>query len=106
MKIELSIDLEKAIGVVLILFLITMAPLHLTNSYLRSNDFDTVKITGTQTIESIAGRYTVDSADRDNLTEAIAEVNGIDSKAELRAGQSIKVPVLNRNNPASLTANK
>lgn len=106
MKIELSIDLEKILGVVLILFFITMAPLHLTNSYLRSNDFDTVKITGTQTIDSIAGRYAVDSDDRNDLAEAIAEVNGIDSGAVLRDGQSIKVPLLNRNGQARLTANK
>ena len=106
MKIELRIDVEKALGVILILFFITLAPLHLTNSYLRSNDFDTVKITGTQTIESIAGKYTVDSDDKNDLAEAIAEVNGIDSQAVLRDGQSIKVPVLNRDNPVKLTANK
>ncbi len=71
-----------------------VSPFHLGNGYLRSNDFATVQVARKDNVWTIASRYTAKSEDVDELVEAIIEVNGLPADGSLRAGQSLRVPIL------------
>lgn len=88
----------RKVVVFMVVFLVgvALAPLHLSNSYLRSNDFDVVTIKSGQTVWSIAEQYTYDEKTAASLTEAIIDINGLDAAASVRVGQNLKVPVLHR----------
>ena len=88
--------MKKFAGILLVLFLLGMAPLHLSNAYLRSADFDTVVIHNNESVWNVAQRYTTENKDTARLVEAITEVNGLDAEANVRNGQQLKVPVLKR----------
>ncbi len=70
------------------------SPFHLTNGYLRSSDFATVQVAQREDVWTIASRYTARSEDVRELVEAIIEVNGLPADGSLRAGQSLRVPIL------------
>ena len=71
-----------------------VSPFHLGNGYLRSSDFATVQVTRKENVRMIAARYTDRSEDVDELAEAIIEINGLPADGSLRAGQSLRVPIL------------
>lgn len=85
--------MKKLVLILLALVLVT-GPMHLTNAYLRSDTFDTVTIRQGETIHELASRYTVKEKDRQELIEAICDVNDIHDTARLQAGRHLKVPVL------------
>ena len=76
-----------------------IAPLRLGNEYLRSGDFDTVRVGRHECVWEIASRYTTNARNVRALTEAIIEVNGLSPDGALRAGQSLRVPVLRKELP-------
>lgn len=83
--------------VVLMLALLTLLPLNLNNSYLRAGEFDTVTVHTSDTVTALASRYTTDDDKLRELTQAIIEINGLNADgSNLRAGQSLRVPVLSR----------
>lgn len=69
-------------------------PFRLGNGYLRSGDFATVQVTRKEDVWTIASRYAAQSEDVRELVEAIIEVNGLPADGSLRAGQSLRVPIL------------
>ncbi len=71
-----------------------VSPLHLGNGYLRSSDFATVQVARRENVWTIASRYTARSEEVGELVEAIIEVNGLPADGSLRAGQSLRVPIL------------
>ena len=72
----------------------TFLPFHLGNGYLRSGDFATVKVAHRENVWTIASRYAAQSEDVRELVQAIIEVNGLPADGSLRAGQSLRVPIL------------
>ena len=94
--------MKKFAGILLVLFLLGMAPLHLSNGYLRSSDFDIVTIHPNESVWNVAQRYTTENRDTARLVEAIAVVNGLDADANVRYGQKLRVPVLKRNGQPQL----
>ncbi len=71
-----------------------VSPFHLGNGYLRSSDFATVQVARKENVWTIASRYTARSEEVGELVEAIIEVNGLPADGSLRAGQSLRVPIL------------
>lgn len=71
-------------------------PLHLTNTYLRADTFETITVHEGDTASAIACRYTTDSDKQAELLEAIIDINGLTPDAALRAGQSLRIPILGR----------
>ena len=99
--------MKKIAGVVVFLgFLLAMAPLHLSNVYLRSADFEVVTVGQNDSVWSIAERYTTDTDQTGNLREAIIEVNDLKGENALRFGQTLRVPVLARQAVSSQLAEK
>ena len=83
----------------LLVFIIGMAPLHLTNAYLRSSEFDLVLVQQNESVWSIAERYTSDPEHTAKLMQAIVEINDLDAEKKLLLpGQQLKIPVLERAN--------
>ena len=78
------------------------APLRLGNAYLRSGDFDIVRVKRHECVWEIASRYTTNMRDARALVEAIIEVNGLTSDGVLRAGQNLRVPVLHKALPPQM----
>ena len=72
----------------------TASPFHLRNDFLRSADFVTVEVARRENVWTIASRYTAKAEDVQELAEAIIEVNGLPADGALRAGQSLRIPVL------------
>ena len=106
-KKEDVVILKKIAGVVVFLgFLLAMAPLHLSNVYLRSADFEVVTVGQNDSVWSIAERYTTDTDQTGNLREAIIEVNDLKGENALRFGQTLRVPVLARQAVSSQLAEK
>ncbi len=85
---------SRFIGVFVFLFLLFMAPLNLSNAYLRSTDFEMITIQENDNVWSIAGRYTADEALAADLREAIIEINALESDGKILVGQVIRVPIL------------
>lgn len=80
-----------------------VVPMQLGNSYLRADEFDQVTVRASDTVTAVAGRYTTDAERLEELTAAIIEVNGLKADGtNLRAGQTIMVPVLGREHSAQL----
>ena len=77
----------------------TASPFHLGNDYLRSADFDTVKVSRKDSVWTIASRYTAKAEDARELAEAIIEVNGLAADGALRVGQSLRIPILRERLP-------
>ncbi|MCR5175712.1 MAG: LysM peptidoglycan-binding domain-containing protein [Anaerovibrio sp.] len=84
----------KNLIVAIIVGIAVLAPLNLTNAYLRCSEFDTVVIHYGDSVENIASRYTDDKDEVRELTEAIIEINDIKNPTKLKAGKKIQVPVL------------
>ncbi len=80
-------------------FAAALVPFHLCNDYLRSADFDTVKVARKDSVWTIASRYTTKEEDARELVEAIIEVNGLSADGALRTGQNLRVPVLRERLP-------
>ena len=78
----------------IVLVVAMVSPFHLGNGYLRSGDFATVQVARKDNVWTIASRYTARSEDVGELVEAIIEVNGLPADGSLRAGQSLRVPIL------------
>ena len=72
------------------------ASLRLGNAYLRTGDFDVVRVKRHECVWEIAARYTTDRKDARSLVEAIIVINGLPNDGALLAGQSLRVPVLRR----------
>lgn len=85
----------KNIVIALLIGLALLSPFNLTNSYLRASEFDTVVLQQGDTVETIAGRYTSDSSQLEELTVAIKEINDIKSDRDMRVGRRLQVPVIN-----------
>ena len=88
--------MKKVVVFFLVVFFMAMSPLHLSNAYLRSSDFDTVTVHHNESVWSIAQRYTADDEHTASLMEAIVEINALESDGSVRAGQQLKVPVLDK----------
>ena len=73
-----------------------MAPLGLSNDYLRSRDFDTITVGKDESVWSIAARYVSDEKKAADLREAIIEINDLRGDGRMYAGQTIRVPVLEK----------
>ena len=76
--------------------LTALAPLHLTNTYLWADTFETITVHEGDTASAIACRYTTDSEKQAELIEAIIDINALTPDAALRAGQSLRIPLLDR----------
>ena len=85
----------KNIVIALLIGLALLSPFNLTNSYLRASEFDTVVLQQGDTVEVIAGRYTSDSSQLEELTVAIKEINDIKSDRDMRVGRRLQIPVIN-----------
>lgn len=85
----------KNIVIALLIGLALLSPFNLTNSYLRASEFDTVVLQQGDTVETIAGRYTSDSSQLEELTVAIKEINDIKSDRDMRVGRRLQIPVIN-----------
>jgi LysM domain. len=81
-------------GILLVVFLIALAPLHLSNAYLRADRFDTVVVKPGESVWAIAEKYAGENKQVKELAVAIHEVNSLDSEGRVVPGQVIKVPVL------------
>ncbi len=81
-----------------------VAPLRLDNAYLRSGDFDTVRVERHECVWEIASRYTTNRKDVRALVEAIIEVNDLSPDGALRVGQSLRVPVIREALPPKVAA--
>lgn len=84
----------KSIIVAIILGVMLLSPFHLGNSYLRCSDFESVVIHQGDTLETIAGRYTVNEVEAKELQEAICEINDIRDAKSIKVGRRIDVPVM------------
>lgn len=96
--------MKKFIWVLLIVFSIAVAPLHLGNAYLQSSDFTSVTVQKNENITSIASRYANDPKEVKKLAEAIKEINSLDNDSAIRTGQNIKIPLLHKLPPTQLAA--
>lgn len=85
---------SRIIGAVILLLFVLMAPLGLSNDYLRSRDFDTITVKPNENVWSIAARYVSDERKAADLREAIIEINDLQKDGRMYAGQVIRVPVL------------
>ncbi len=83
-------------GIAVLICTMAVAPLRLGNAYLRSGDFDMVRVERHECVWDIASRYTTNAQDVRALVEAIIAVNGLTDDGALRAGQSLRVPVLRK----------
>lgn len=88
--------MKKVVVFFLVVFFMAMSPLHLSNAYLRSSDFDTVTVHHNESVWSIAQRYTADDEHTASLMEAIVEINALESDGSVRVGQQLKVPLLDK----------
>ena len=86
----------KNIIIAVIMGLAVLSQFHLTNSYLRCSEFDTVVVQYGESVENIASRYTDDSDQIKELSEAIVEINDIRSSRDMRAGRLLQIPVMSR----------
>ncbi|WP_051533465.1 LysM domain-containing protein [Anaerovibrio sp. RM50] len=84
----------KNVIIAIIIGLAVLSPFNLTNSYLRTSDFDTVVVQHGESIETIASRYTSDSEQLQELTVAIKEINDIRNDRDMRAGRRLQIPVI------------
>lgn len=91
---------SRIIGAVILLLFVLMAPLGLSNDYLRSRDFDTITVKPNENVWSIAARYVSDEKKAADLREAIIEINDLQKDGRMYAGQVIRVPVLPGETPS------
>lgn len=84
----------KKIILLVFLSLIALDPLNLSNSYLRCDTFETVTVHPGDTLHKIADKYTVNESDKDELIEAICEINDVHSDSGLRVGRPLQIPVM------------
>ncbi|MBQ1509759.1 MAG: LysM peptidoglycan-binding domain-containing protein [Selenomonadaceae bacterium] len=91
---------SRIIGAVILLLFVLMAPLGLSNDYLRSRDFDTITVKPNENVWSIAARYVSDEKKAADLREAIIEINDLQKDGRMYAGQVIRVPVLSGETPS------
>ncbi|HAF31489.1 MAG TPA: hypothetical protein DCR09_03700 [Anaerovibrio sp.] len=87
-------DIMKNIIIAIVIGLAVLSPFNLTNSYLRTSEFDTVILQHGESIETIASRYTSDNEQLQELTVAIKEINDIKNDRDLRAGRKLQIPVI------------
>lgn len=83
-------------GFIMVGLFFAIAPLHLTNAYLRTNQFIQIEIQQSEKPAAVAGRYAVDEKDKAELTQAICEINAVGEDDKLRKGQNLKLPLLER----------
>jgi len=88
----------KNVIIAIVIGLAVLSPFNLTNSYLRTSDFDTVVLQHGESIEAVASRYTSDSEQLQELTVAIKEINDIKTERDLRAGRKLQIPVISTDN--------
>lgn len=88
----------KNVIIAIVIGLAVLSPFNLTNSYLRTSDFDTVVLQHGESIETVASRYTSDSEQLQELTVAIKEINDIKTERDLRAGRKLQIPVISTDN--------
>ena len=86
--------MKRLAGIFMIGLFIAMAPLHISNAYLRSAQFELITVGQQDSVWSIAAHYTVDDTQAANLREAIIAINDLDDAASIRYGQKLKIPVL------------
>ena len=84
----------KKLLLVLLLGWMIISPLHLDNKYLRSDSFAVVTIKAGDTVESVASRYAVSPEEKQELVEAICEVNDVNIDSRMNSGRKLSVPVL------------
>ena len=93
---------SRIVGAVILLSFVFMAPLGLSNDYLRSKEFDTITVKKDENVWSIAARYVSDEKKAADLREAIIEINALHEDGRMYAGQVIRVPVLPREDVSRL----
>lgn len=81
-------------GFVLVVLFIAIMPLHLTNAYLRTSNFDRVVVKQGDNVWTIAEKYTREHKEVRELAAAIHEVNALNREGRVVPGQVLKVPVL------------
>ena len=59
-----------------------------------SDSFDVVTIKAGDTVESVASRYAVSPEEKQELVEAICEVNDVNIDSRMNSGRKLSVPVL------------
>ena len=97
--------MKKLAVVALVGVLLTLAaPFHLGNAYLRSSDFAVVTVNRNESVWTIAERYTRNAAQSQVLMEAIIEVNGLAPDGSVRAGQKLRIPLLEQTLPSQVAA--
>ena len=97
--------MKKLVVVALVGVLLTLAaPFHLGNAYLRSSDFAVVTVKRNESVWTIAERYTKNAAQNQVLMEAIIEVNGLSPDGSVRAGQKLRIPLLEQDLVSQMAA--
>lgn len=87
--------MKKLTVVVFVMLLIcAAAPLKLGNAYLRTSRFDEITVESGDNVWLIAERYTGKKSEVPAMAEAIIEVNGLNSEAAIRAGQTLRIPLV------------
>ena len=86
---------SRIVGAVILLLFVLMAPLGLSNDYLRSRDFDTITVKPNENVWSIAARYVSDEKkpksqiiDLPNTKRHVIRVNDISAKARTYVNKS------------------
>ncbi len=91
----------KRFFLLLVLTLMIVQPLHLTNSYLRTAEFATITVAGTENISGIAHRYAPDENSAEELQQAIIEINALTPDGAVREGQTLRIPLRDDSTPAA-----
>ncbi len=71
----------------------SITPLASSNAFLGVSHYSTVDVKAGDTVWGIAGKYVTNQDDIRDLTQAIKEVNGLRSNAQIFPGQVLKVPM-------------
>lgn len=77
----------------LVVFLWSSTPLVSSNAYLEVNHYTTCHVKTGDTVWGIAAKYVTARDDIRDLTQAIAQLNGLNHNAHIYPGQVLKIPI-------------
>lgn len=89
---------EKSLKYMIILVIVTglLTPFNLGNSFLRASDFEDIIVHKGDNLWLIAEKYTRDSTLKEELVEAIVEINNLSIDGKIYPGQKLYIPIIKR----------
>lgn len=81
------------LAVCLVVFLWSATPLVNSNAYMEVSNYTTFHVKSGDTVWGIAANYVTAKDDIRDLTQAIAQLNGLNHNARIYPGQVLKVPM-------------